>query len=261
MEAELIHEKNEILIFVPTYNESENVRPLYLSLKGLELPADILFLDDNSPDGTGEIMDEIASVNKEVHVIHRMGKLGIGSAHREGIAWAYAHGYRHLVTMDADFTHSPEYIPHLLKCLDDAAVGLGSRYMEKKSLAGWNIIRRTLTMTAHFLTTHLLGLTYDSTGAFRAYDLKTIPKGIFDLVESNSYSFFFESLHIINFNHFKISEISIRLPPRTYGSSKMSFRDAFISVGFLLKMCYRTYLRRQAIRLETDPTRSKTSDL
>jgi len=95
--------KNRNLIFIPTYNESGNVEKLFLEIKSLSLVTDILFLDDNSPDGTGVIIDNIVSSNKNVFVIHRIGKLGIGSAHKEGIQWAYDNNYDILITMDCDF--------------------------------------------------------------------------------------------------------------------------------------------------------------
>jgi len=239
------------LIFTPTYNERENIMPMFLAIKGLGLKADILFLDDNSPDGTGEVMEQIKSQNPGVFVIHRTGKLGIGSAHKEGIRWAYEKGYDRLLTMDADFTHSPEYIPAILNLLKDNDVSIGSRYLMKDSLKNWNLLRKTLTWTAHVLTTHLLKLRYDSTGAFRGYNLKTLPHAVFLKVESNSYSFFFESLHLLNFNGFKIVEFPVSLPTRAAGSSKMTVVDALKSVYFLLNMCFKTYFQNSKIRVRS----------
>ena len=100
----------DLLIFIPTYNEHENVGRIIEQIEALHLDADLLFMDDNSPDGTGQLLDQLATTRPRLTVLHRSGKLGIGSAHAEGINWAYAQGYRRLVTMDCDFTHSPEYI-------------------------------------------------------------------------------------------------------------------------------------------------------
>ena len=105
---------NDFLIFIPTYNERENVEVILRQILDLRLDADILFVDDNSPDGTGQLLDALASSHPNVFVQHRAGKLGIGSAHKQGIAWAYDHGYRLLVTMDCDATHSPEQIRDFL---------------------------------------------------------------------------------------------------------------------------------------------------
>ena len=104
----------KLLVFIPTYNEKENVEKILHEIVDLGLDLDVLFLDDNSPDGTGEILDELAKKNNRVHVIHRQGKLGIGSAHQDAIRWAYRHKYTHLLTMDCDFTHPPAYIPVII---------------------------------------------------------------------------------------------------------------------------------------------------
>src|SRR5215470_6611419 len=199
--------KSSTLIFIPTYNEAENVGALFHSIRKLNLDAEILFLDDNSPDGTGTIIDELAAANPGVYTIHRAGKLGIGSAHVTGIRWAYESGYRLLVTMDCDFTHSPDRIPDFLAAATEYDVVIGSRYMQKDSLATWNLLRKTLTRVGHLLTITLLGMPYDATGAFRIYHLDRIPPGLFTLVYSRSYSFFFESLYVLWLNNFRIKEI------------------------------------------------------
>jgi len=157
------------LIFIPTYNEAENVEALYRRIESLGLASDFLFLDDNSPDGTGQVIDRLVAENPRVHAIHRPGKLGIGSAHRDGIRWAHQHGYQVLVTLDCDFTHSPEFIPEFLRCSSDYDVVLGSRYLCKNSLVDWSVLRKVLTGVWHFITAKLLRMPYDATGAFRVY--------------------------------------------------------------------------------------------
>ena len=232
------------LVFIPTFNERENIELIYCEIKKLKLDIDLLFLDDNSPDGTGEVIDRLAREDSRVHTIHRAGKLGIGSAHQDGIRWAYQEGYHTLVTMDCDFTHLPEDIERFLKGLSDFDVVIGSRYMDAKSLSDWNLFRKTLTHAGHFLTKHLLRMPYDASGAFRAYRLDRIPHGLFDLVHSKSYSFFFESLHVLSMNQFKILEVSIFLPTRTYGHSKMKISDAIASLQLLWKTWLRTVFER-----------------
>ncbi len=233
---------HKTLIFVPTYNERENAPELFKQLVALGLDADVLFLDDNSPDGTGQIMDELAAGNPRLHVIHRSGKLGIGSAHVAGISWAYEHGYTRLVTMDCDFTHSPADIPRLLELSDSCDVVVGSRWLQTGSLAGWNLHRRFITRLGHFLTGLLLRMPFDATGAFRAYRLSQIPHPIFARVTSGGYAFFFESLFLLVYNGFTVREIAIVLPTRTYGHSKMSFREAARSLGRVLKLYLATFL-------------------
>jgi dolichol-phosphate mannosyltransferase len=235
-----------LLIFVATYNEAENVEPLFHRLRKLNLDADILFLDDNSPDGTGDIIDRIAAENPRVHAVHRPGKQGIGSAHLTGITWAYEHKYQTLVTMDCDFTHAPENIVDFLAHAEKCDIVVGSRYLQEGSLRSWNLLRKTLTRVGHWLTVTLLHMPFDATGAFRLYRLDHIPSGVFGLVYSSSYSFFFESLYICWRNGARIHEIPIELPARTYGHSKMAWRDAARSTTLLAHLCVKNRIDPQA---------------
>jgi dolichol-phosphate mannosyltransferase len=243
-----------LLVFIPTYNEAGNAERLCRELSALDLGADILFCDDGSPDGTGEIVDELAREFQHVQAMHRAGKLGIGSAHREGIRYAYAHGYETLVTMDADFTHQPADVARLLAIAQagDKAVCIGSRYMNGNSLPGWNPMRRALTYLGHFLTVNLLRLPQDATGALRIYRLGRIPRELFDRVRSFGYSFFFESLFVLHRNGFAIEEMPIALPARTFGSSKMSWRETVRSASRLLKL-YWAAIRQPASFLLASP--------
>ena len=224
------------LVFIPTYNERENVERLCMEILQLGLNIDVLFLDDNSPDGTGNIVDLLSEKYRNVHVIHRPAKLGIGSAHLDGISWAYAHEFSILITMDSDFSHSPECILDLLKHSKEYDIVVGSRYLQDRSLVEWNLLRKSLTMTGHLLTKYLLGMDYDATGAFRLYRLDKIPRQAFHLAHSIGYSFFFESLYILHLNGFSVKEIPITLPARTYGHSKMTVREALRSVRRLVQV-------------------------
>ena len=228
-----------VLIFIPTYNERENVERLHSELSVLPLDAEFLFLDDHSPDGTGELLDVIASRDSRVSVIHRPGKMGIGSAHQEGIRYAYEHGFSYLVTMDCDFTHPPAYIPSFMEQIRGCDVVVGSRYMDKTSLADWNWYRKFLTHLGHVLTTLLLKMPYDASGAFRVYSLAGIDRQIFDRVQSIGYSFFFESLCLLCLNGAKVKELPICLPKRTYGHSKMQVSDIIASLKKLVSLWWR----------------------
>jgi dolichol-phosphate mannosyltransferase len=224
------------LVLIPTYNERENIAQILQLLDAERLDADILFVDDGSPDGTGLEIERFSKENSRIHLLQRGGKQGIGSAHLDGIRWAYAHGYERLVTMDCDLTHLPADIPALLAALANADVAIGTRYRDPQSLKGWNWGRKSLTLLAHLLTRFFLGIPYDCTGAFRAYRLDRIPESLFEMVASRSYPFFFESLFLLHHNTFKIAEIAISLPPRTYGSSKMSAAEPFRGVRFLIEL-------------------------
>lgn len=230
------------LIFIPTLNEVENVGPMHRDLRALGLDADILFLDDNSQDGTRAELERIAAQDPRTKVIQRSGKAGIGSAHLHGISYAYEAGYERLVTLDCDFTHSPADIPRLLAVAATADVTLGSRYLQPDSLPGWNLLRRSLTRFGHLLTKTFLRMPYDASGAFRVYDLRTISPQVFQSVDSKSYSFFFESLFWLVHSGCTVKEVPIVLPARMYGHSKMSFLEASRSAAFLLKLWVRTRL-------------------
>jgi dolichol-phosphate mannosyltransferase len=224
------------LIFVPTYNERDNVEHMVTDLIGLGIDADVLFIDDASPDGTGDILDALAGKHRQLSVIHRTGKLGIGSAHLDAIRWAYAHGYERLVSLDCDFTHSPRDVLRVLEHLEGHDLAAGSRYLEENSLPGWNILRRSLTGFGHALTKNLLGIRVDATGALRGYDLLRIPREVFDLVTARGYAFFFESMFLLVRNGFTVGEFAIVLPARTYGSSKMTLRETWRSGSQLLSL-------------------------
>lgn len=242
----------QTLIFIPTYNERDNVPTMVERISALGLDADLLFLDDASPDGTGELLDGIAARREGIHVVHRPGKLGIGGAHLDGIAWAYERGYRTLITLDCDFSHTPEDIPRFLGELPGHDVIVGSRYLQADSLPGWNLLRRALTHFGHRLTVSLLDMPQDATGAFRVYDLSRIPRGLWDRVGSRGYSFFFESLFLLTRNAFDVVEVPIVLPARTYGSSKMSIREAVHSGLRVWRLWQQTLLHPERFGIAGD---------
>jgi dolichol-phosphate mannosyltransferase len=237
------------LIFVPTYNERDNAERMAAELLALPLEADILFMDDGSPDGTGDILDVIASREPRLTVLHRHGKLGIGSAHVDGIRWAYDREYELLVTLDCDFTHKPSDVMRLLEFAEQFDVTTGSRYLAPGSLPGWNMLRRSLTGLGHVLTKHLLGIQFDATGALRSYDLRRIPRELFDLVRAKGYGFFFESMFLLVRNGHSVKELPIVLPARTYGSSKMTPRETLRSGRRLLALWKESVLNPDRFRV------------
>ena len=227
------------LIFVPTYNENSNVERLCVELLALPFAADVFFVDDGSPDGTGTTLDRLARQHRQISVIHRAGKLGIGSAHRAGIAYAYDHAYDLLITLDADFSHSPADLPRLLAAhAHDVDLVVASRYLGPDSLPGWSPHRLFLTRFGHILTRVLLRMPYDASGALRLYDLRRIPRELFELVTARAYAFFFVSLFILCRNGVRIREIPIVLPARVYGNSKLTAREGFRSGRFLVKLFF-----------------------
>jgi dolichol-phosphate mannosyltransferase len=246
---------NKILVFIPTYNERDNVLQLYERISNLHITLDILFVDDNSPDGTGTVLDQLNKPN--VYVIHRSGKLGIGSAHKDGIAWAYSHGYSHLITMDSDFLHRPEDIPAMMEQAEKSDIVVASRFIRKDSLREWSLWRKFLTTAGHAVTKRLLNIPYDITGAFRFYKIDIIPQELFERVKSNGYSFFPESLNLMNVNGISISEIPVILPKRTYGNSKLKFRDMVQWFLFIMKLGFNNIFNKEALLLKNKKDNAK----
>ncbi len=241
------------LVIIPTYNERENIEPIVNQLAALKIELTCLFVDDGSPDGTGPEVERLSVSHPWIRLIQRGAKRGIGGAHLDGLAWAKAEGFEIVVTMDCDLTHSPSDIPALLEASDRADVVVGSRYLRKGSLEGWNWRRKILTLTAHLLTRILLGIPYDCTGAFRVYRMDRIPQDVFGLVRSRSYPFFFESLFLLAVNGARIVELPISLPPRTYGSSKMPADEPFRGIRQLVDVAVDRLLQPERFRIPRNP--------
>jgi dolichol-phosphate mannosyltransferase len=227
---------SKTVLCIPTYNEAGNVGPLCRELLAQKLDLDIVFMDDASPDGTGAIIDTLASENTRVRALHRNGKLGIGSAHLDCLAYAYDHDYDVLITMDCDFTHPPESVAALISAPASYDVVVGSRYLNEDSLSEWTLFRRMLTYCGHFLTKNLLRLDHDASSGLRLYRLRRIPRELFALVDGTGYSFFFESMYVLSVNGFSVGDVGIKLPARASGHSKMGVRQAIDGVVRLGRM-------------------------
>jgi len=239
---------HDTLIFTPTYNEAGNIGELLRAILELALPADILVIDDNSTDGTAEMVRRIASSAPFITLQCRPGKLGIGSAHLDAFRYAQEHGYRVLVTMDADFSHQPTDIPRFLEKRDEYEIVIGSRFNAERSLREWSPVRKLITHLGHFLTKTLLKLPFDATGAFRLYRLDRIPNELIGMISSRHYEFFFESLAVFHEAGLKIGEIPVVLPRRTYGHSKMQVAHMIRGVFRLLQLSLNLASLRRRVR-------------
>lgn len=228
--------KNDVLIVIPTLNEKGNVSKLAKKILSIIKNANILFIDDSSQDGTKDEIINLNNTSKKINFIFRPKKLGIGSAHKKGIQWGYKKKFSFIITMDCDGTHDPIYINKMLKVIKDRNTQLVStnRFLKEKSLSDWSACRKILTKTRHFLIRQMLNIQFDSSGAFRCYSVKEI--NIKDILKAknDSYSFFWESMFFLS-KKYQISEISINLPGRLSGSSKMKITD--ILKAFLY-LCY-----------------------
>jgi dolichol-phosphate mannosyltransferase len=214
----------ETLVIMPTYNEKENIAEIVGAVLKLERGIEMLVIDDNSPDGTGGIVDSMAAVDPRLHVIHRPGKLGLGSAYIMGFRWALANtDAKYVFEMDADFSHDPNAIPQFLEAIATNDLVIGSRYIKGISVVNWPLERLILSYAANKYTQFITGLPIrDATGGFKCFRrevLEALPLG---RIRSDGYSFQIE----VNFycwkKGFRIAEIPILFVDRRVGSSKMS---------------------------------------
>ena len=212
------------LIIVPTYNEKENIEGIIGAVLALGDDIDILVVDDNSPDGTGKIIDRLAADEPRIHVIHREGKLGLGSAYIAGFKWALANtDTRFVFEMDADFSHDPNAIPELLETAKDHDLVLGSRYLHGITVINWPLSRLILSYGANVYTRIITGLPLkDSTGGFKCFRRETLEQLPLDTIRSDGYSFQIEMNFFCWKKGFRIVEIPIIFTDRRVGISKMS---------------------------------------
>jgi len=224
---------NKIITIIPTYNEEKNIYSLYTKIKK-NLKTDILYVDDNSKDNTQKIIKNIKIKDKSINYIFRPGKKGIGSAHKDGLKWCYKKKYNIVITMDGDGTHDPKHLKKMVKKLKSSDMVISNRFSKKDSLIDWPISRIILTKIRHFLISYLLDLKFDASGGLRCINAKKIK--LKDLLSKrDDYSYFWENLFFIYKKNYKISEISINLPYRKEGSSKMKLSDIINALIYLIK--------------------------
>jgi len=226
---------SKILLVIPTLNEFGNIQKIYKKIQNINKKINILFIDDNSIDGTKKIIINLRKKNKKVNYIFREKKLGIGSAHKVGIKLAKKNNYRYVCTMDCDGTHDPRHLKKMLDKIKNSDLVISNRFLKKNSLKGWDVKRIIITKLRYYLVWILLGTKLDGSGGFRLYDLKKVK--LRDILESadNNYNFFWQSAFLIEYKKYKISEIPINLPNRVIGSSKMKLKDLISGVINLIK--------------------------
>jgi dolichol-phosphate mannosyltransferase len=223
------------LIIVPTYNEHENVRGIAERLLESLPQGEVLFVDDNSPDGTGAVLDEMAKADTRIHVMHRAGKLGLGTAYIEGFNWGLARGYQYLFEMDADGSHDPKYLPTMLDLAEGGAdVVVGSRYVKGGGTENWGIGRRILSQGGGLYARTILGIgVRDVTAGFICWRRAALEAIDLTTIGSNGYSFQIEMKYRAIKRGMKIVETPIIFVDRRVGQSKMS---RAIMVEALLKV-------------------------
>jgi glycosyltransferase involved in cell wall biosynthesis len=225
-----------VLVVVPTYNESANLRPLVLELLDLAAEVHVLVVDDNSPDGTGAVADELCGEQPgRVHCIHRPGKLGLGTAHIAGFDFGVDRDYARVVTMDGDRSHSPRYIPELLTAMERFDMVIGSRYMPGGGLVNWPLHRRLLSVWANFFTRLLLRLPVaDCTSGYRCYSREVLETVEPDKVRGSGYSFLEQMVWKVQASGFRVGEVPIIFEDRYAGASKIDKFEVFRAAWHVL---------------------------
>jgi len=226
-----------VLISLATYNEKDNLAPLVAAIHAQAADADVLVIDDNSPDGTGVLADQLARVDRRVGVLHRPGKLGLGTATLAAMAHARDHGYDFLLNMDADFSHPPRYLPALLAGMAKYDVMIGSRYIPSGGTEGWPLTRKLISKGVNAMVRFLFQLpAKDCSGAFRCYRVAKLADARLETVVSRGYSFQQEVLYRCYRAGCKIGETPIIFENRRAGVSKVNLAEAVRSFTTLVRL-------------------------
>jgi dolichol-phosphate mannosyltransferase len=212
------------LVIIPTYNERDNIQRIVPMALDQDERLDVLVIDDGSPDGTGQLANELAASNPRVHVLHRAGKLGLGTAYLAGFRWGIEQGYDWMFEMDADFSHDPAHLPAFIEALSQYDLVLGSRYLEGRvTVINWPMTRLILSYGANVYARMVTGLPVaDATGGFKAFRRTVLESLDLTRVESEGYAFQIEMSFRAWKKGFRLAEIPIVFVDRTLGESKMS---------------------------------------
>jgi glycosyltransferase involved in cell wall biosynthesis len=229
-----------IVLVLPTYNERDNLPLMVAAIQSLPAPIHMLIVDDNSPDGTGALADALAAANPTVQVIHRPGKLGLGTAYTTGFQAALAQGADLILTMDADFSHDPKYLPALLEASRRFDLVIGSRYVPGGGVRHWGRQRQALSRSANMAAHRVLGLrARDCTAGFRCYRRAVLEAINPATIRANGYSYLIEMLFRCQRAGFSIGEVPIIFVDRRLGRSKISQNEIFRAVVTVLRLSFR----------------------
>ncbi len=234
----------QVAVIIPTYNEQENIESLVTQLLALptavhERPVRIIIVDDNSPDGTGEIADRLAEENNSrVRVVHRAGKLGLGTAYIAGFKQALVDEADLICTMDADFSHNPCYIPSMVDKIDQGCdLVIGSRYVRGGGVSGCTFDRKFLSWGSNTFTRIVLGLrAHDTTAGFRCYRREVLEGMELDAIKASGYSFLVEMLYRVQRRGWRVGEVPIIFENRRLGASKISKNEIAKAIGTVLRL-------------------------
>lgn len=227
----------KLLITLCTYNERENIERLIPAIQQVSPTADILVIDDNSPDGTGQWVDEMAGNDSRIRALHRQKKEGLGGATLAGFRYGIEHGYELLLNLDADFSHHPRYIPLLLEGIQKADVVIGSRYVLGGGIEGWGMIRHLMSRGINGYARFLLRLkTADNSGSFRCYRVAELQRLDFNRIRARGYAFQEEILYRCRRIACRFAEVPIVFEDRRYGHSKINWREVLAALGTIFRL-------------------------
>lgn len=233
------------IVIIPTYNEAENIRAIIERVLTRGENIDILIIDDNSPDGTGDIVGKITEQNDRVNIIRREAKLGLGSAYITGFRYALENGYDAVIEMDGDFSHNPDDLPAMLETLEDADAVVGSRYVNGVSVVYWPFRRLLLSYLASLYVRGITGMRIkDPTAGFICYSRKALESIDFGRIMSDGYSFQIEMKYRLWVKKFKIKELPIIFIDRVKGHSKMSKKIVYEAVWMVWKLKMKAILKK-----------------
>ncbi|RKG77339.1 polyprenol monophosphomannose synthase [Corallococcus exercitus] len=229
---------NRALVCIPTYNERENIGPITQAVLAADPRVDILVVDDNSPDGTGQLADELAAKNPRVRVLHREKKEGLGRAYLAAFRWALAEGYTYILEMDADFSHDPRYLPTFLDAAEGGAdLVLGSRYVAGGGTVNWGVGRKIISRGGSLYARSILGVDVrDLTGGFKCFNRRVLESIDLDDVRSTGYAFQIELTYRTLRKGFAVREVPIVFEDRRVGHSKMNKKIFVEALGMVWKL-------------------------
>jgi dolichol-phosphate mannosyltransferase len=242
------------LVVVPTYNERENLAPLAQRLFALRVSVDLLVVDDCSPDGTGQVADQLAQENASIHVLHRTQKRGLGQAYIAGFKWALAYDYEFVFELDGDCSHDPADIPTFLEATQNADLVLGSRYINGIRVINWPLSRLILSKGASKYVRFVTGMPFtDPTGGYKCFRRQALQAINLDAVQSNGYSFQIEMTHKLWRQGMRIVEVPIIFTDRLQGHSKMSGHIVLEAFWMVWRLRLQNRLRRRPAAAAVKP--------
>jgi dolichol-phosphate mannosyltransferase len=232
-----------LLVTLCTFNEAENIRQLIPEIQHFAPHAEVLVIDDNSPDGTGRLADEMAARDPRIHALHRPGKLGLGTATLAGMRYALEHGFECLINMDADFSHHPRHIPALLDLMQSVDVAIGSRYVPGGGVVGWGLWRHFMSQGINWYARLLLRLrTRDNSGSYRCYRVAKLRELDFSKFRARGYAFQEEVLYRCRRIGCRFGETPITFEDRRYGQTKINYREVVSALWVILRLGWENLL-------------------